>query len=404
MPVSSKIRPIAVRLAIIAQMSALSVGCGLQRTDPHGGLSAMAAALAAAPDFAVLAGSTVTNTGPTVVSGNLGVSPGSAVTGFPPGLVIDGTIHAADAVAGQAQSDDSHDYQLLAGEACNNDLTGHDLAGLTLVAGVYCYSSSAQLSGALTLDAQGDPNAIFIFQIGTTLTTGSHASVLLINGAQGCNVFWQVGSSATIGTGTSFVGSIFALTSITLTTGASLSGRALAQNGAVTMDDNLVSLAVCASPTDGGGSGSSGSGGSSSSGGGSSGSSGSSGGGGGCCAGSTKCGTACVDLQGAHDNCGSCGTACGANETCQFGGCTTCEKNLCGNQCVDLVSDPKNCGVCENVCAPGEPCTGGYCGRCPGAVCGSWCVDLQTDLNNCGRCGNACGPDEICLQGSCSCP
>jgi Ice-binding-like len=194
--------------------------------------------------FAVLAGSTVTNTAtPTIVTGNLGVSPGSAVTGFPPGIVTGGSIHQDDAVAASAQSDLTTLYNSLAGTGCNSNLTGQDLGGKTLTPGVYCFSTSAQLTGTLTLDAQGDPNAVFVFQIGSTLTTASASSVLLINGASSCNVFWQIGSSATLGTGTSLAGTIAALTSITLNTGASLSGRALARNGAVTLDDNNV--AVC---------------------------------------------------------------------------------------------------------------------------------------------------------------
>jgi hypothetical protein len=125
-------------------------------------------------------------------------------------------------------------------------MTGLDLGGKTLIAGVYCFSSSAQLTGTLTLDAQGNANAVFIFKIGSTLTTASGSSVLLINGGTLCNVFWQVGSSATLGTTTSFAGNILALTSITLTTGATVTGRALARNGAVTLDTNTVT-AICTS-------------------------------------------------------------------------------------------------------------------------------------------------------------
>ena len=192
--------------------------------------------------FAVLGGSTVTNTGPTIVTGNLGVSPGSSVTGFPPGIVVGGSIHAADAVAAGAQTELTTLYNTLASAACNTDLTGQDLGGLTLTPGVYCFASSAQLTGTLTLDAQGNSNAVFVFQMGSTLTTASASSVLLINGASSCGVFWQVGSSATLGTGTALAGSIVALTSITLNTGASVSGRTLARNGAVTLDNNQVTL------------------------------------------------------------------------------------------------------------------------------------------------------------------
>jgi type VI secretion system secreted protein VgrG len=192
--------------------------------------------------FAVLGGSAVTNTGATIVTGELGVSPGSAVTGFPPGIVTAGSIHSADAVAAQAQADLTTLYNDLAGRQCNSDLTGQDLGGLTLTPGVYCFSSSAQLTGTLTLDGLGNSNAVFIFKIGSTLTTASSSSVLLINGAQSCGVFWQVGSSATAGTGSVLNGRIVALTSITLTTGANLTGAALARNGAVTLDSNQVDV------------------------------------------------------------------------------------------------------------------------------------------------------------------
>jgi hypothetical protein len=197
--------------------------------------------LGSAQSFAVLAGSTVTNTGPTTVTGDVGVSPGSAVTGFPPGNVTGGTIHAADAVAAQAQSDATVAYNQLAGLGCNTNLTGQDLGGLTLTPGVYCFDTSAQLTGALVLDAQGDSGAVFVFKIGSTLTTASNSSVRMINGGRQCNVFWQVGSSATLGTSTAFSGNILALTSITVTTGASMYGRALALNGAVTLDSNTLS-------------------------------------------------------------------------------------------------------------------------------------------------------------------
>ncbi len=202
--------------------------------------------LGTADSFAVLGGTTVTNTGPTVVSGDLGVSPGSAVTGFPPGLVINGAIHAADAVALQAQSDLTTAYNDAAGRPCTSDLSGVDLGTQTLTDGTYCFSSSAQLTGTLTLNGEGNPNAVFIFQIGSTLTTAPASTVSLINGAQACNVYWQVGSSATLGTTTTFRGSILALTSIALQTGATIvEGRALARNGAVTLDTNTITRDTC---------------------------------------------------------------------------------------------------------------------------------------------------------------
>lgn len=209
--------------------------------------------LGTAGNFAVLAGSTVTNTGPTVIDGgHVGVSPGSAITGFPPGIVVPPyTIHAADAVALQAQTDLTTAYNAAAGLPPTQNLTGQDLGGLTLLPGVYFFSSSAQLTGTLTLNAQGDPNAQFVFQIGSTLTTASASSVVTINGGPmpGCTVFWQVGSSATLGTGALFEGHILALTSITMTTGANiLDGSALARNGAVTLDDNDITNCVAAVP------------------------------------------------------------------------------------------------------------------------------------------------------------
>ena len=213
---------------------------------------AASAPLGTADTFAVLGGSTVTNTGPSVISGDLGLSPGSAVTGFPPGLVTNGTIHT-DAVAAQAQADLTTAYNDFAGRPPSATISA-DLAGQTLTKGVYTSSTSTPgigLSGDLTLDAQGDPNAVFVFQAKSTLTVGSGSHVTLINGAQPCNVYWQVGSSATIGSGSQFVGNILALTSISLTTGATLNGSALARNGAVALDTNRITKAPCSttSPT-----------------------------------------------------------------------------------------------------------------------------------------------------------
>ena len=238
-------------LPLLAAIGALSFACGSSGSESHdathGALGEAAPFLGSAQSFAVLGGSTVTNTGATTITGGLGVSPGLAITGFPPGIVVGGTVHAGDAVALQAQTDVTAAYGVLAGEACNVDLSGKDLGGLTLAPGVYCFSSSAQLTGSLVLDAGGRADAVFVFKTVSTLTTGSNASVRVINGGSDCGVFWQVGSSATLGTGTTFAGNILALTSISITTGASISGRALARNGAVTMDGNRVSMDSCKS-------------------------------------------------------------------------------------------------------------------------------------------------------------
>ena len=200
--------------------------------------------LGTAASFAVLAGTTVTNTGPSTINGNLGVDPGSAVTGFPPGTV-NGTQHDADAVALQAQSDLTTAYNDAASRTPAASAPA-DLSGETLAPGVYKNATSLGLTGTVTLNAEGNPAAVFIFQAGSTLITGSGSHVALTGGAQACNVFWQVGSSATLGTNSTFVGNILALQSISVTTGASIDGRALARNGAVTLDDNTITAANCA--------------------------------------------------------------------------------------------------------------------------------------------------------------
>lgn len=227
---SSAIRQAMQAIVMLAMIAASGVGSA--QTAP---------ALGTTESFAVLAGSAVSNTGASVVTGDVGIWPNgaSSITGFPPGSVT-GTVHAGNAVALQAQSDLTAAYNSVAGQACDTVLTDTDLGGLTLNPGVYCFASSAQLTGTLTLDALGDPDAVFIFQIGTTLITATNSRVQVINGGSGCNVFWQVGSSATLGTATQFEGNILALTSITLVTGSSVSGRLLARNGAVTLDTNAV--------------------------------------------------------------------------------------------------------------------------------------------------------------------
>lgn len=201
--------------------------------------------LGTAGSYAVLAGSTVTNTGPSVLNGNLGLSPGAggscSITGFPPGMV-NGTTNACNGPAAQAQRDLTTAYNKAAGLTPTMTLTGQDLGNRTLTPGVYFFASSAQLTGTLTLNNLGNPNALFVFQIGSTLTTASNSAVIFTNSLADKNVFWQVGSSATLGTTTKFVGNILALTSITLNTGASITcGSALARNGAVTLDTNVIS-------------------------------------------------------------------------------------------------------------------------------------------------------------------
>jgi hypothetical protein len=209
-------------------------------------LASPAFGLGSAANFEILGGSTVTNTGASVVAGDLGVAPGTTITGFPPGLVTDGGVtHAGDALALQAQSDVALAYNSSAGQPCNTHLAGQELGGQTLTPDVYCLSSLAQLTGQLVLDAQGNTAAVWIIQIPGGLSTASNSSVIVTNGGGVCNVFWIVGESATIGANSSFAGNILALTSITLATGANLSGRALARNGAVTMDTNTISKAPC---------------------------------------------------------------------------------------------------------------------------------------------------------------
>jgi ice-binding like protein len=217
---------------------------GFQRPGGGGskGSKIQAPALGAAASFAVLAGSTVTNTGATSVTGNLGVSPGSAVTGFPPGI-LKGARQVANPASARAMADLTRAYNDVAGRTLAPVSVAGNIGGRTLAPGLYKSTSSLEISsGDLTLDAKGNGNAVFLFQVASTLTTTSGRAVILSGGAKASNIFWQVGSSATLGTTSAFKGTIMADQSISLNTGARLNGRALARIGAVTLAGNTIVL------------------------------------------------------------------------------------------------------------------------------------------------------------------
>ena len=224
-----------MKIIHIARGLALSAGLVLTVAVPSAW--AQNVSLGSASQFAVLGGSAVTNTGSSVITGSVGVSPGTSITGFPPGVIFpgSGTLQSATAVAAQAQADLTAAYNDAAGRVCGTTIAGGNLGGLTLTPGVYCMGAG-NLTGTLTLNGPG----VYIFQFGSTFVTASGSQVVLTNGAQACGVFYQVTSSATLGTTSSVQGNILALTSITLTTGATVNGRTLARNGAVTLDTNSV--------------------------------------------------------------------------------------------------------------------------------------------------------------------
>jgi hypothetical protein len=234
----NKFRSVTVVLFLLAAMSALFAGNAVAATAPT---------LGDAASFAVLGASTVTNTGPTEVHGDLGVSPGTSITGFPPGQQVPPTLlpHAGDQASGDAQADLVGAYNSLSAEPCTQNLTGQDLGGLTLVPGVYCFDSSAFLTGTLTLNAVDGAASVFVFKTESTLITATGSRVEFLGGGTCNGVYWRVGSSATLGTGSLFEGTIVALTSITATTGADVNGRLLALNGAVTLDSNTVTGPTC---------------------------------------------------------------------------------------------------------------------------------------------------------------
>ncbi|TSD47478.1 DUF3494 domain-containing protein [Rhodococcus sp. KBS0724] len=233
------------RFSCIATVSAFAAGIAI---FPAGiaGAAATAVDLGTAKSFSVLAGAGVTNTGPTTLGGDIGTYPTDTITGVSE-ITINGTNHGGDEVSQGAKPDVLTAYNTLAGQGPTTP-TGADLTGQTLVSGVYNSGESIALSGTVTLDAQGDPNAVFVFQAGSTLITSSSSTVALINGTQACNVFWQVGSSATLGTNSVFRGNLLARTDITATTAATIEGRLLAMNGAVTLDTNTITAPTCAPP------------------------------------------------------------------------------------------------------------------------------------------------------------
>lgn len=310
------------------------------------------ALLGSSQSFAVLGSSAVTNTGSSVIEGNVGVSTVGGVGGFPPGVVTGGTVHNNDAVATTAQADVTTAYNTLAALGCSASYGpgDQDLTPLSpLTPGVYCFASTASLSGALVLDAQANPNAQFVFKIGSAITTAPGSSVSVINGGSTCNVFWQVTSSATLDTDTVFVGNILALASITLNTRAEIvSGRALARTGLVSMDTNHIASASCLVPN------------------------------GGTCVNGFDCDSGVCS----GGMCVACvmGTDC-ASGTCVSGACCVPSGTSCGGDCTVPCGNTETCTVASD-CASGF-CTAGMCAPC-------------VDDTDCG--GNAC------LSGVCAAP
>lgn len=233
-------------VAVALAVAALALGQTAYAAGPG------SVGLGDAAPFAVLAGTpAITNTGPTTITGDVGISPGAAVTGFPPGTV-NGSIHQANAVALKAKSDLVIAYDDAAGRTPTSVVAGGTLGGQTLVAGVYNAGGvTLDLTGTLTLDGQNDPNSVWIFQATSDLVTASSSSVAFINQGNLCNVFWQVTSSATLGSDSTFAGTILALTSITMDSGVTMDGRALARNGTVTLINDTINSSTCSTPASG---------------------------------------------------------------------------------------------------------------------------------------------------------
>jgi len=244
---SSKPRRVPSILAAGTSVVAVALVGSLVALGSDASAAPVAVGLGAAGSFAVLAGTGITNTGPTVITGDIGTFPTASITGLT-SMTVSGTNHAGDSVTQGAKTDLTTAYTSAAGEGPTTAIAA-DLVGQTLKAGVYNSASAVGLSGVLTLDAAGDPGAVWVFQAGSTLITASGSKVVLLNGAQACHVYWQVGSSATLGTNSTFTGTVLALTSISLQTGATVDGRVLASNGAVTLDSNTITRSACSTAT-----------------------------------------------------------------------------------------------------------------------------------------------------------
>lgn len=232
---------------------ALVVGVGVLAFQPIPAQAAQpSVGLGTTASYGVLAGQGVTNTGPTVINGNVGTHPAASVTGFPPGHV-NGVIHSADAAALIAKGDLTTAYNDAAGRTPAQTIA-KQLGGQVLTPGVYRSASGTfQITGTLTLNAQGNPDGVFIFQTASTLITASSSNVSLLGSARSCNAFWKIGSSATLGTSSTFRGNVLALTAVVVQTGVTVLGRVMARNASVTLDNDVITPSTCAATNGSGG-------------------------------------------------------------------------------------------------------------------------------------------------------